>query len=673
MRLSRLAIALAAGALLALAPTAAFADGPMRLDTQLTDEADVLGSRQGEAQAALDELRSRTGLQLFVVFVHSFDGDPAQEWTDETATRSDLGDRDGLLAVATRDRSYAYSFDQAFPLTDAQLADVARVAIEPALAQNDWAGAVVGASDGYAAALAGQPIPPPRVTPGQPDTSSGGGVNGALVGGLVAAGAVGAAGVGGYAYYRSRRRKAAAGAQQPQGPTGPSTEELSARANSLLISLDDELRGSAQELDIAKAQYGEEATTAFTAALESARQEVAEAFRLRMSLESPEPGTPPLDEAGRRAALTEIIRRCEEADQRLDAEADAFDRLREIEPRVEQVAAALEARRAATAERVSGVMSTLDALKGRYAGEALAAVANNPTQARERLEFAATALARAGEAVGAGDRSQAALAVRAAEEALGQTDTLLAAVGQVGTDLDAARAAVDALLVEVEAEVAQGRAAGEGAGAELAAAVAGGADAAAGVRAGLTAPTTDPQAALRRLREADAALDRALATFREAADRTARARSLLDQALPVARAEVAAASDFVTTRRGAVGGQARTWLAEAQRQLARAEAFAATDPVSALAAAQEAHRLAASAGQSARTDVDGWAPTGSWGRGGGAGDVVLGAILGGILSGGGGGGRSRGGGWGGGGGGGGWSGGFGGSGARSRRGGGGRF
>ena len=133
----------------------------------------------------------------------------------------------------------------------------------------------------------------------------------------------------------------------------------------------------------------------------------------------------------------------------------------------------MEARRAATAERVSGVMSTLDALKGRYAGEALAAVANNPTQARERLEFAATALARAGEAVGAGDRSQAALAVRAAEEALGQTDTLLAAVGQVGTDLDAARAAVDALLVEVEAEVAQGRAAGEGAGAELAAAVAG--------------------------------------------------------------------------------------------------------------------------------------------------------------------------------------------------------
>src|SRR5918993_247450 len=191
-------MALVAGALFVLMPTAAFAEGPMRLDTQLTDEAGVLGSRQGEAQAALDELRNATGLQLFVVFVHSFDGDPAQQWTDETASRSDLGDRDGLLAAATRDRSYAYSFDEAFPLTDAQLAEVARVAIEPALAQNDWAGAVVGASDGYAAALAGQPIRPPRITPGQPDTSSGGGgVNGALVGGLVAAGAGGAARVGG--------------------------------------------------------------------------------------------------------------------------------------------------------------------------------------------------------------------------------------------------------------------------------------------------------------------------------------------------------------------------------------------------------------------------------------------------------------------------------------------
>lgn len=647
------------------APAPAYADGPMRLDAQLTDEAGVLGARTGAADSALDQLRTRTGLQLFVVFVHTFSGDPAQEWADETATRSDLGDRDGLLAVATRDRAYAYSFDQGFPLTDAQLAEVAQVAIEPALAQNDWAGAVVGAADGYEAALAGRPIPAPAVRPGPPDTGGGGG-NGALVGGLVAVGVVGAAGAGGYAWYRSRRRKAAA----PAGaPAGPSVEDLSARANALLIALDDELRGSAQELDIARAQYGDEAVVPFTAALESARQEVAEAFRLRMSLESGEP-------VDQRAVLTEIIQRCEAADQRLDAESDAFDRLREIEPRVEELVTALDARRTATAGRRPAVESTLDGLRQRYTGEALAAVDHNPAQARERLEFAAAALARAGTDAAAGQRSPAALSVRAAEEALGQADTLLAAVEQVGRDLAAARSAVDALLAEVEAEVAQGRSADATAGPELDAAVAAGAEAATGVRAALTAPTIDPQAALRRLQEVDAALDRALAAHREAADRAGRARGLLAQTLPVARAEVAAASDYVTTRRGAVGGQARTWLAEAQRQLARAEAFAATDPVQALAAAQEAQRLAASAGQSARTDVDGWAPAGGGTWGGGAGDVVLGAILGGILSGGGGGrgGGSWGGGFGGGGGrGGGWSGGFGGSGSRARRGGGGRF
>jgi hypothetical protein len=140
---------------------------------------------------------------------------------------------------------------------------------------------------------------------------------------------------------------------------------------------------------------------------------------------------------------------------------------------------------------------------------------------------------------------------------------------------------------------------------------------------------------------------------------------------------VAAADDYLTTRRGALGAQPRTLLAEAQRQLARAEGLASTDPVAALAAAQDAARLAQSASQAARTDVDSWSSgAGSWGGGGGSGDAFLGALLGGILAGGG---RSRGG-WGGGGrggwgsgGGGGWGGGFGGSGSRSRRGGGGRF
>jgi uncharacterized membrane protein YgcG len=658
-----------------LAPAPALADGPRRLSDQLTDRSGVLGDRRSEAEAALRQLRDATQLQLFVVFVHTFSGTGAQQWANETAQRSDLGDRDALLAVATRDRAYAYTFDKDFPLSDAQLTDVAATAIEPPLAKNDWAGAVVGAANGYQAVLNGQPVPSPNIRPGQPDTGGGGVPVAAVVVGLVVLAGLG---LGGWALWRRRRR--------PAPPPGwVSTEELAARANTLLVELDDELRSSERELALATGQYGAEATTAFAAALESARQEVAEAFRLRMSLDeaasAEQAGGREAAEQARRRALTEIIERCEAADERLDAEADAFDALRELETHVEQSVAELSGRRTAAQERLPAAESALTELRSKYAGDALAAVSGNVTQARERLDFAGSALARATDSIAGGQRPAAALAVRAAEEALSQAGTLLDAVDRVGADLTKARATVDTLLVEVAADMAAARTAATAEAPRvevgaLTAAVAAAEQAVASVRSMLAAPASDPLAAVRLLQEADSALDRALAEVRDAADRVARARAKLDHALATARAEVASANEYVTTRRGAVASDARTWLAEAQRRLATAESLAATDPVAALAEAQQASQLAGQARRAALADVDSWSPPGGGFAGGG--DQALaglaGAILGGILVGGGGYGRPRygrpgyGGGWGG------WGGnGFGGSGSRARRGGGGGF
>ncbi|MEV4619204.1 TPM domain-containing protein [Asanoa sp. NPDC049573] len=642
-----------------LPATPARADDPFRLNQQLTDRAGVLGSRAGEANASLQRLQASTGLQLFVVFVHTFSGDTAQQWTDATAARSGLGDRDALLSVATHDRVYAYSFPQNFPLTNAQLADVAAVAIEPPLAQNDWAGAVVGASNGYAAALAGQPIPAPAIQPGQPDTDSGGGV-GVLVG-VLAAAVVVVVGIGAYTMYRRRRRPAANGQDQP---TGPTTVQLQERANTLLIELDNELRSSEQELAIAQGQYGAEATAQFTAAYDNARTEVAEAFRLRMTLDE-QAG----DEAATRATLGEIIRRCEEADKRLDAESDNFDRLRAIEAKAPELSVALGQRATALQARLPAAESAVADLGGRYARSAIATVAANPAQARERIGFATTALARADAAVTAGRRPEAALAVRAAEEALRQAGTLLDSVDKAGSDLANARAAADALLVEIDGEVTAARAAPQDPDGALAAAAEAGAAAAAQVRAGLGGQS-DPLADLRRLQDADAGLDRALAASREQSERVARARAQLTQTLPVARAEVAAADQYLTTRRAAVGMQPRGMLSEAHRQLARAEALAADDPLAALSAVQEASRLASDACQAAYPEVDSWQP-GYWGqprygRSGGGGDMLLGAMLGGILAGGGGSRYRRRYNTG-------WGGGFGGSVSRGRRSGGGGF
>ncbi|KIF04992.1 fibrillarin, partial [Streptomyces sp. RSD-27] len=79
----------------------------------------------------------------------------------------------------------------------------------------------------------------------------------------------------------------------------------------------------------------------------------------------------------------------------------------------------------------------------------------------------------------------------------------------------------------------------------------------------------DPIDALRRVEEADAALDQALAGVREQESGRRRAAALLDQAQLSARSAIGAAADYVTTSRGAVGSEARTRLAEAQRRLER--------------------------------------------------------------------------------------------------------
>ncbi|MDP9430174.1 MAG: TPM domain-containing protein, partial [Actinomycetota bacterium] len=161
--------------------------------------------------------------------------------------------------------------------------------------------------------------------------------------------------------------------------------------------------------------------------------------------------------------------------------------------------------------------------------------------------------------------------------------------------------------------------------------------------------------------------EQALAVARDADQRAQRAAASLDQALLTARSGIAAASDFISTRRGAVGPEARTRLAEAQRHLDLAVAQGRTDPVGALREAQQADTLAQQALQQAQSDVAGWGgggygPAGygpggygggygpggfGGGYGGNRGGVDLGSlVLGGILFGGGfgGGGGSRGGG-----------------------------
>ncbi|MFJ8657750.1 TPM domain-containing protein [Streptomyces sp. NPDC093795] len=693
-----LAVLVAAWWLLVPAVHGAHADDPVVLsrDGLITDRVDALGDRRTAAHQALDRLYDARRIQLFVVYVRDFSGRSGQTWADATAERNGLGLDDVLLAVATHDRQYGYSTDPGSRFTQAQLDEVARTAIEPALRQNDWAGAAIGAADGYAAVLAGQPIPIPALTPGPADPGGGAddGTSGSdLILPLVLVGGAGA--VGAYAYLKRRRRtetrttpQGGQGWGAPKEPAPPSLDELDGQARRTLVDTDDAVRTSQEELGFASAQFGEEAVRPFTEAVAFAKEQLTASFRLRQKLDDAFPE----DDSTRRTMLDEIERRCAEANARLDAESEDFDRLRALERTAPQALESVEAAVRDQTGRMGTAEAALTAMRERYAETAAAPVAGDVEQARDRLVFATTHVDRARLQIGAGDNGGAAVHIRAAEGAVDQAARLIEAVDRRAQELAEAVGRLPGALSETDADLADARGLLKGTAegvptADLQGRIARAESVVAEVRRVMEAGRYDPIGALRRVEEADAALDEALEGARERESGSRRARALLDQAMLTARSAIGAASDYIATHRGAVGSEARTRLAEAQRRWEKAHALAeADDPQTALAEAQQADALAQRAQDLAEQDVRTYGnPNGLGGvpgvggsGGGGLGGAVLGGIiLGGLFGGGRGGGHGGfGGGSGGGFGGGGFGGGpgsFGGSGTRGRLGGGGRF
>ncbi len=449
---------------------------------------------------------------------------------------------------------------------------------------------------------------------------------------------------------RQGKGRAEPAPQPPAGPVDPyaayTTQQLNTYANAQLVAVDNAVRTSEQELGFATAQYGADAVTTYAAAVAAAKDELAAAFRIRHQLDDEIPENDP----SQRQLLRDIVDRCTAVDRRLDAEADAFEKLRAMQANAEELSAGLTTRARQLRATLPAAESTLARLADRYTEGALTPIAGNATEAAARLDFADEQLSEAATALAGNDRGRAALAIRGAEQAVGQASSLLAALDKGAADLDAAGANVTRLLDEVQAEVAAGQAARQAAGdvggadqMNLAAAVARADQVTGDVRVHLTGAQTDPLGMMRRLEAAAAGLAQAMGSVRDAADRSQQARRQLEQALHAARAAVDSATNYVTTRRGAVGSTARARLSEAHAQLDRAES--GTDPVAALSAAERAHDLAAQAVDSARDDVERWSFPSGYGQQGG-GRVVIGgpggfgtaaaggmggAILGGIL------------------------------------------
>jgi uncharacterized membrane protein YgcG/BMFP domain-containing protein YqiC len=628
MRIARLLglvlAVLTAGVL--LAPTAA-GQPPFRLPSYVNDGANALsGSEFTDVQQAVDKLYNDRHIRLWVVYVDTFSGQDAVSWTEQTRRLSDIGGQDAILAVATQDRGYAFlpptSAPGGFDVTSLRVNE-----IEPKLRQSDWAGAAIAAATGL-----------------NPTTSSTG-TNFSWFGVLVAFAVLALAVLLLWLWTRRRRGKrreaefAAARRVDPADPNALAAvpiEALDDLSKSIVVDVDNAVRTSDNELGLAVDEFGPEQTAPFNEAVANAKTTLAQAFNVRQILDDAVPETP----QQRRDLLTRVVVAAAKADRELDAQREAFEGLRDLVINAPSRLDALTQQMVDVTARIASSEQALAALHKQFSDLALASVAGNVETAKQRLAFADQNITNGRTLVARPAGRQAGLvdSIHAAESALGQARTLLDAIDSAGTDINHAVATLPASIADIQNGInqagtllAQGNTAhADQLGAARDVAVKAVADA-------QSTGAADPLGAFTKLTHADAELDRLLASIAEEHEATERLSRAFDQALFTAQSRVRGVSDYIDTRRGSIGPEARTRLAEAVRQLQAAKDTKSVNLNEALAHANGASMLAAQAQEMANADVGATqrAYTGRYGSTGGSnmGAVIGGIVIGNILSG----------------------------------------
>ena len=630
--------------------TAAFADEPVTFPSgdYVIDNAGVLSpEEESELEAAITDLQSSQGFTVRVAYVDTFENPSnAGQWAEEVAIANASSADEAVLAVAVDQREVGFVAGEQSGIYPS-VQEIRTSYVIPELQADDWLGGGLAAVEGVDQALAGGT----GGSSGDGTSPDGGSSGGSGLGGLVLVGGlVAVAGAGGYMLLKKRGAGSAQRQREEYG-YGPvpsaegeivdplaalSVEDLRKRAGSLLIAADDAIKSSEQELGFAEAQYGAEAIAMFSQDIATAKQHMGESFKLQQQLDDHIPDT----EQQQRQWLGEIIRRCEGVNASLQEHKEDFDALRELERNAPDAlqraqSAADEARR-----RFSAAEQTLRSLQGRYLESATTQVSDNIEQARERLAFVDSAATEAQARMAQGDTGRAVVAVRAAEESVHQSTVLLDAIDKRAEELGGAERELDRALPDSEQDLAQAQAMDRtGQYRDLAGPIAALQSAVATVRQERQNGRSNPVALLQRLEAAHAQLDAALGGVRDQAENNRRAQDALQHALIAAQSSISGTADYIRARRGGVGSEARTRLAEAERNLDYAVDLQRSDPVTALSHAQQATMLADQAAQLAEQDVDGFGGggmgMGMGGRyGGRGGDGMGGALLGGILLGG---------------------------------------
>ena len=609
---------------LVVAPSAT-AQPPFRLSGYITDNAGALnGSSRAAIQSATGKLYSDRHIQLWVVFVDDFAGQPAVSWAENTRAASDLGDFDAILAVATVDHSYAFLVPHRVQtISGGQVDDLRRNQIEPALRRGDWGGAAVAAANG--------------LDRGQQPASS------APL--LIGLGVILVAVLALYVFtrYRRRRRRAAelaaakrVDATDPDALAGLSLGALDDLSRWKVVDVDNAIRTSANELALTIEEFGEQRTEPFSRAVDNAKAALSQAFTVRQQLDDAIPET----RQQRRELLTQVIVSAARADVELESQREAFEQMRDLVVNAPSRLDALTQQVVDLTARIEPAEQRMTELHNEFDSAALASVSTNVTTAKDRLAFAEQNLSQARSLAArpvSGEQSGLVDAVHAAESSLGQARSLLDAVDSAATDIRHAVATLPSLIADIRSGIEQADTALQSTQQtkaphlrDLASARAA---AARSVNDTHTGGSADPLALFTGLTKANAELNRLLATVAEEKAASERLTRTLEQALFTARSRVHAVSEYIDNRRGSVGPEARTRLSEASRQIEAAQDQKATDLNGAITHANSAASLAAQAQSLAEADVQSaqLAYTSRYGSGDHTGAMMGGIIIGDML------------------------------------------
>lgn len=383
-----------------------------------------------------------------------------------------------------------------------------------------------------------------------------------------------------------RRRTGA----QPSSASG--LPALRTRANILLVRADEAVTAGEDELGFAIAQFGEARTAEFAASMVDARGRLAEAFRLQQALDD----SVPESLQKKREWTLQIQALCEAAIADVAGQDRDFSSLRSVEADSPARIAALQARVLAARSRLTPAAEAVERMSAAYAPALLSGTATSLETATVSLDSVSESLDDARARLSPSGVNTVTGLLEDAEGSLQRAIVALDRIDGVEARLGAAASALDALVAQAAADLVEARTGRDAApdaetGAAIiqaSAAVEAAVEAAratAAESAGAPAPT-DPIAGLDSLSSAVATLDTALATARNQSQRLEHASTALVGTLVSADSQIEALRGLVAAGGRRVGAEARTRLAEAERQLmlARAEA----DPVEALDAARRA-------------------------------------------------------------------------------------